>query len=102
MSKRAINGDEGEFTVSDTNSTAGDPKRTERFDLNGATVHAVVTSGSYVLQASNDGSDWQDVGGGAITATGFTVLAAQYRHLRIFTTTAGDGEFNLMAHELIY
>ena len=102
MSKRAINGDEGEFAVSDTNSTAGDTKRTERFDLAGSTVHAIVSSGSYLIQGSNDGSDWQDVGSGAITVSGFTTLAAQYRYLRIFTTTAGDGEFHLMAHELLY
>lgn len=103
MSKRAINADEGDMAVSGTNGTAGAPKRTERFDLyQGATVQHNISSGAYLLEASNDNDTWTDIGGGALTADGVITLSANYRYLRVFTTTAGDGEFILFAHELIY
>ena len=103
MSKRAINVDEGDMAVSGTSATAGATKRTERFDLHqGATVQHNISSGSYLLQASNDDNTWFDVGGGALTGDGMITLDANYRYLRVFTTTAGDGEFILFAHELLY
>lgn len=102
MSKRAINADEGEFTVIDTDATAGPRKDVSRFELVGASVQATMTGGSYLLQGSNDGSGWTDVGGGAITASGLITLSVNVRYLRIFTTTQDDGVFELFAHELLY
>ena len=100
--KRAILSPEDEFNVSGTNATGGTRKDVSRFDVVSATVQAVVTSGSYILQGSIDGTNWTDVGGGAITATAFITLSVQVRYLRVYTTTAGDGEFTLFAQEWIY
>lgn len=102
MSKRAIQAPEDAFDVSAVNATGGTPKRVERFDLINATVQAVVSSGSYLVQGSIDGTNWSDVGGGAITGNAFIVLAVQVRYLRVLTTTAGDGEFTLFAYENLY
>jgi len=102
MSKRAINEDEGDLNVAAASATAGGTHRVERFDLVGATVQHVVSSGSYLVEASNDNANWVDVGGGPITGGGSVTLDANYRYLRVYTTTAGDGEFFLFAHELLY
>lgn len=95
---KSIDLDEGTFTLA-SGTGAGAVKRVDRFNLVGATVHATMSSGNYTLQGSNDGTNWLDVAGGAITASGMTKLDANYRLLRILTNTAGDGEFVLFAHE---
>lgn len=102
MGKRALQDPEDILDVSDTGATGGATKQTGRIELNGASVQCNVTSGSYLLQASNDNMSWFDVGGGAITAAAMVTLDANYRYLRVFTTTAGDGEFILFAYELLY
>lgn len=102
MSKRAISDDEALLDVSGTGSTGGEPKKVERFELAGASVQVVLSGGSYRLQASNDMAAWDNVDGGAITSSGLITLSANYRYLRVFTSTAGDGVFTLFAHELLY
>ena len=102
MSKRPISDPEDILDVSDTNSTGGTPAKVSRYDLAHASVQANVASGSYLLEASNDGLTWFDVGGGAITADSMLLLTAQYNYLRVFTTTDGEADFTLAAHEEIY
>lgn len=100
--KRAIGSNEGTFVVAGTSATAGTQKPVERLELINATVQAVVSSGSYLLEGSVNGTNWVDIGGGAITADDLIVISVQVRYLRIFTTTAGDGEFELFAYENLY
>lgn len=98
--KRAIDLAEATFELAAATG-AGTTKKTERFDLVGATVQAELSSGSYTLEVSNDGTNWQALGS-AITADAMVTLSANYRYMRVNTGTAGDGEFTLFAHELLY
>jgi hypothetical protein len=102
MSKRAIYGSEAAFNIAASNGVGGTAKRTERFDLVGATIHFNIGSGSYRLEASNDGTNWITIGAATITASEMRALTANYAYLRVYTITAGTCAATLHAHEFIW
>ena len=97
MAVDSIELDEGTLDIAGTNATAGERLPCYRWELRGASIQHVISSGSYRLQASNDGTIWENIDGGALTTSGMIVPTANYRYIRVFTTTAGDGEFYLHA-----
>lgn len=102
MSKRAIQAGEAAFNIASSNGVGGTAKRVERFDLVGATIHFNISSGSYRLEASNDGTNWLTIGTTPINTSELRVLSANYAYLRVFTITAGTCSATLHAHELLW
>lgn len=99
---RPITIEEATFDVP-TGVANGDTKLTERFDLDGAGVQIVCTSGTYQLQGTIDGTNWVDIGAAlAAPQNTVVVLTNQWRALRIQTDVGGDGVATLMAHEFIW
>jgi uncharacterized membrane protein len=72
----------------------------EDMDCANAAVQCTVSSGSYQLQGSIDGTNFVDIGA-AITADVLIVLTHYWRYLRINTGTVGDLDASLGAHEFI-
>lgn len=100
--KRAIYDDFLDFDVLPATTGGGAAKPTDNLDLVGATVQAVVSSGTVSIQASNDGSVWVTLVA-AISASTIEVLSANYRFLRINTTTQPtNAVVTLHAHEFLY
>lgn len=70
---------------------AGDPLRTDGF-IDKA-VQAKVSAGSVTLEGSDDGTNWIDVGGGAITGDAWRLVTPVVKFIRMNVTLAiGAGD----------
>ena len=85
-----------EMNVADSDGVAGDPFTVERFIHK--SVQFFLASGSYLLQVSNDGSDWFNIGGAITTNTLLTTedptnpIPKSIKLMRIFTTTVASND----------
>jgi hypothetical protein len=95
MSLQAISVVEGTFDVPAAPGT-GRAKDVSRFRLSEAAIQATVSSGSYTLQGSMNGTTFVNIGS-AITANTIVTFTHYWRALRIVTDTGGNGVFILGA-----
>lgn len=98
--RKPITAEEGEFHVPATTGD-GDPKRVHRFDLVGAAIHLVRTSGTFQLQGTIDGTNWFDIGA-ALSASTVIVLTHQCFALRFQCDSNGTATAQLQAFEELH
>lgn len=97
---RAIQVEEALMNVN-AGAGAGTTKKVERFDMQNATVQTIMTSGTYQLEISNDGTNWVEEGS-SIIGPQVVTIGVNCRFIRVVTGDAGDAEFILFAQEILW